>query len=71
MAVAAKQKHAAAPPGRFHRTLDDAGSVLVREFELLLYALLVAGPLLLLGGAAILANRLLRRRADQRLLERA
>jgi hypothetical protein len=45
--------------------------VLVREFELLLYALLVAGPLLLLGGAAILANRLLRRRADQRLLERA
>ena len=71
MAVAAKQKHAAAPPGRFHRTLDDAGSVLVREFELLLYALLVAGPLLLLGGAAILASRSLRRRADQKLLERA
>ena len=71
MAVAAKQKHAAAPPGRFHRTLDDAGSVLVREFELLLYALLVAGPLLLLGGAAILASRSFRRRADQKLLERA
>ncbi len=71
MAVATKQKHAAAPPGRFHRTLDDAGSVLVREFELLLYALLVAGPLLLLGGAGILASRSLRRRADQKLLERA
>jgi hypothetical protein len=71
MAVAAKQKHAAAPPSRFHRTLDDAGSVLVREFEILLYALLVAGPLLLLGGAAILASRSLRRRADQKLLERA
>lgn len=71
MAVAAKQKHAATPPGRFHRTLDDAGSVLVREFELLLYALLVAGPLLLLGGAGILASRSLRRRADQKLLERA
>jgi hypothetical protein len=71
MAVAAKQKHAAVPPGRFHRTLDDAGSVLVREFELLLYALLVAGPLLLLGGAAILASRSFRRRADQKLLERA
>jgi len=70
MAVAAKQKHAAAPPGRFHRTLDDAGSVLVRELELLLYALLVAGPLLLLGGAGILASRSLRRRADQKLLER-
>ena len=71
MAVAAKHKRAAAPPGRFHRTLDDAGSVLVREFELLLYALLVAGPLLLLGGAAILASRSFRRRADQKLLERA
>jgi uncharacterized protein DUF4349 len=71
MAVAAKQKHAAAPLGRFHRTLDDAGSVLVRELELLLYALLVAGPLLLLGGAGILASRSLRRRADQKLLERA
>lgn len=71
MAVAAKQKHAAAAPGRLHRTLDDAGSVLIREFELLLYALLVAGPLLLLGGAAILAGRSFRRRADRRLLERA
>jgi hypothetical protein len=71
MAVAAKQKHAAAAPGRFHRTLDEAGSVLIREFELLLYALLVAGPLLLLGGAAILGSRSLRRRADQKLLERA
>ena len=70
MAVAAKPKHAAAPPGRFHRTLDDAGSVLVREFELLLYALLVAGPLLLLGGAGVLASRSFRRRADQKLLER-
>jgi hypothetical protein len=71
MAVAAKQKHAAATPGRFQRTLDDAGSVLVRELELLLYALLVAGPLLLLGGAAVLTSRSLRRRADQKLLERA
>jgi hypothetical protein len=71
MAVAAKQKHAAATPGRFQRTLDDAGSVLVRELELLLYGLLVAGPLLLLGGAAVLTSRSLRRRADQKLLERA
>lgn len=71
MAVAEKHKHAATPPGRFRRTLDDAGSVLVRELELLLYGLLVAGPLLLLGGAGVLASRSLRRRADQRLLERA
>jgi hypothetical protein len=70
MVVAAQHKHAAGPPSRFHRTIDDAGSVLVREVELLLYALLVAGPLLLLGGAAILASRSLRRRSDRQLLER-
>jgi hypothetical protein len=63
-------KHAAAPPGRLHRTLDDAGSVLVRELEILLYAAVVAGPLLLLGAAGIAAARTARRRADRRLLER-
>ena len=62
-------KPAAAPAGRFHRTIDDAASVLLRELELLVYALLVAGPLLLLGGAGILTGRALRRRADRRLLE--
>lgn len=71
MAVGTKAKPAAAAPGRFRRTLDDAWSVLVREGELLLYALLVAGPLLLLGGAGIVAGRSLRRRSDRRLLERA
>ncbi len=60
----------AAAKGRFRRTLDDAGSVLVRELEIVLYALLVAGPLLVLGGAAILTGRSVRRRADRRLLER-
>lgn len=64
-------EQAAAPPGRLHRTLDDAGSVLVRELEILLYALVVAGPLLLLGGAAVAAGRAQRRRSDRRLLERA
>jgi Domain of unknown function (DUF4349) len=61
----------AASPSRFHRTLDDAGSVLVRELEILVYALVVAGPLLLLGGVGIAAARAQRRRADRRLLERA
>ena len=64
-------KAAAAPASRFHRTIDDAGSVLVRELELLLYALVVAGPLLAIGGAGILANRGVRGRSDQRLLERS
>jgi negative regulator of sigma E activity len=69
LALAVGSKPAGAPAGRFHRTIDDAASVLVRELELVLYALLVAGPLLLLGGAAILTGRALRRRSDRKLLE--
>jgi hypothetical protein len=65
------QKGATAPPSRFDRTIDDAGSVLLRELEILLYALVVAGPLLAIGGAGILASRSLRRRSDDRLLERS
>jgi hypothetical protein len=61
---------AAAPPSRFDRTLDDAGSILVRELEILLYALVVAGPLLLLGAAGIATARAARRRSDARLLDR-
>jgi hypothetical protein len=71
MVVGHKAKAAVAPPSRFHRTLDDAGSVLVRELELLLYALVVAGPLLAIGATGILASRSVRRRSDQRLLERS
>ena len=69
LAMVVGPKPAAAPAGRFHRTIDDAASVLLRELEFLVYALLVAGPLLLLGGAGILTGRALRRRADRRLLE--
>jgi hypothetical protein len=69
LAMVVGPKPAAAPSGRFHRTIDDAISVLVRELEFLVYALLVAGPLLLLGGVAVLAGRMARRRADRRLLE--
>jgi Domain of unknown function (DUF4349) len=71
LAMVVGPKPAAAPPGRFHRTIDDATSVLLRELEFLVYALLVAGPLLLLGGAGVLAGRMMRRHSDQRLLERA
>jgi hypothetical protein len=61
-------KQAAAAPGRLHRTFDDAGGVLLRELEFLLYALVVAGPLLLLGGAGVMTARAARRRSDERLL---
>jgi Domain of unknown function (DUF4349) len=67
LGLVTKPKHAAAAASRFHRTLSDAGGVLVRELELLAYALIVAGPLLLLGGAAIAAGRM----RDRRLLERS
>jgi hypothetical protein len=70
LGIVTKPKAAAAPAGRFERTLDDAGSVLVRELEILLYALIVAGPLLLLGAAAIAGTRLAQRRRDAHLLER-
>jgi hypothetical protein len=71
MVVRHKAKAAAAPPSRLHRTIDDAGSVLVRELEILVYALVVAGPLVLLGLAGTAAARGARRRSDRRLLERA
>jgi len=71
LALTTPAKHEAAAPSRFDRTLDDAGSVLLRELEILLYALVVAGPLLLLGGAGIAVGRAQRRRADARLLDRA
>ena len=64
-------EQAAPSPSRFDKTLDDAGAVLAREAEILLYALVVLGPLLAIGGVAIAVGKAQRRRSDQRLLERA
>jgi hypothetical protein len=58
-------------PGRIERAVDDAGSVLAKEVAFGLYALIVASPFLLLIALAIVGARAGRRRADQRLLERA
>jgi hypothetical protein len=66
LGLVTKPTHAASA-SRFHRTLSDAGDVLVRELELLAYALIVAGPLLLLGGAVLAAGRM----RDRRLFERS
>ena len=68
--LATKPKHAAAAAGRFDRTMSDAGGVLVREAEILLYALIVAGPLLLVGLGALAFGRMQRRRFEDRVLER-
>src|SRR5262245_58452329 len=56
-------------PGRFGRFWDNAGGILGKEAIAVLYALVVAGPLLLLAALAILAERTRRKRADHRLLE--
>ena len=61
----------AAAPGRLRRSLDDAGGVLLHELQFLIYALVVAGPLLLIGGAGLATARAARKRSDRRLLERA
>ena len=66
-----KPKPAAAASGRFDRTLGDAGGVLLREAEILAYALIVAGPLLLLGLGAVAIGRMQRRRFEDRVLERS
>jgi uncharacterized protein DUF4349 len=58
-------------PGRIERAVDDAGSVLAKEVAFGLYAVIVALPFLLLTALAIVGARAGRRRADQRLLERA
>ena len=63
------KRAAAAHPGRLGRTFRDAASVLTREGELLVYALIVGGPLLLLGAAGIAGARVTRRRNEERLLE--
>lgn len=67
LVLTTKPKASPAAATRFHRTLGNAGGALVRELELLLYALIVAGPLLLLGGAVIAAGRA----RDRRLFERS
>jgi hypothetical protein len=56
-------------PGRFGRFWDNSGDILGKEAIAVLYALVVAGPFLLLGALVLVAERTRRRRADHRLLE--
>ncbi len=57
--------------GRFGRLLHDAAGFLGLEGIIVLYALIVAGPLLLLGGLGWWALRERRRREESRLLASA
>jgi hypothetical protein len=56
-------------PGRFDRFLDRSGDILGKEAIAVLYALVVAGPFVLIAALLFLAERTRRRRADHRLLE--
>jgi hypothetical protein len=71
LGLTTKRKAAAAPASRFDGTMSDARDVLVREAEILLYALIVAGPFLILGICAAVLARAHRRRLDERLLGRS
>ncbi len=71
LGLTTERKAAAAPASRFQRTMSDAADVLVREAEILLYALIVAGPFLILGICAAALARGHRRRLDERLLGRS
>src|SRR5262249_11251421 len=53
---------AAPPPGRFDRFLDNAGDILGKELIAVLYALVVAGPFVLIAALLLLAERTRRRR---------
>lgn len=55
-------------PSRFDRALDRAGEILAVEAMVVLYALVIAGPLALLALLAWLGRRGLRRRQDEQLL---
>jgi hypothetical protein len=64
-----RQKQVVPPvPGRFDRTLGDAGRILRDEASVTLYALVVAGPFLLFALLLVAAERSRRRRVERRLL---
>jgi TolA-binding protein len=67
------EKRASAAPAssRFDRALDQAAEVLAFEASALVLLLVAVGPLVLLGLLVWLGVRVTRRRADDRLLERA
>ena len=56
-------------PSRFNRFWDTTSNILGKELIAVLYALVLAGPLVLLAALLFVAERTRRRRADHRLLE--
>jgi hypothetical protein len=56
-------------PGRFDRFWDNTSDILGKELIAVLYALVLAGPFVLIAALLFVAERTRRRRADHRLLE--
>jgi Domain of unknown function (DUF4349) len=56
-------------PGRFDRFWDNTSEILGKELIAVLYALVVAGPFVLIAALLVLGERTRRRRSDHRLLE--
>ena len=72
LALTTEERSEVAPaPSRIDRVLDRAGEVLAWEAAAVLIVLVAVGPIVVLGILLWLAARLVRRRADERLLERA
>jgi hypothetical protein len=72
LALTTEKRASAAPASsRFDRALDQAAEVLAFEASALVLLLVAVGPLVLLGLLVWLGVRVTRRRADDRLLERA
>jgi uncharacterized protein DUF4349 len=72
LSLTTEERSEVAPaPSRIDRALDRAGEVLAWEAAAVLLVLVAVGPLVILGVLLWLAARLARRRADDRLLERA
>jgi hypothetical protein len=67
----AKPKPQPAMPSRIDRTLDRAGAILLDEAVVVLYVLIVGGPIALLGAFFLAGGRAVRRRGEARLLERS
>ena len=57
-----------ASPSRWDTGLDRAGEILALEAMIVLYALVIVGPLLVLGLLTWLGRRGLRRREEERIL---
>jgi len=67
----AKPKPQPVPPSRIDRTLDRAGAILLDEAVVVLYVLIVGGPIALLAAFFLAGGRAVRRRGEARLLERS